>query len=118
MNLDGRLGSLLETGSLNHDPKAMYASQAYASTCHLWPLDKHSVWSVKTKRLRLQTTCSRLEAAVKPCISLYGLTALALVKGKGDVRKHVGVPLSGLLRLVLKERVFPWIPKMETKILE
>lgn len=95
-------GSLFETGSLNHDPKAMYASQAYASTCHLWPLDKHSVWSVKTKRLLLQTTCSRLEAAVKPCISLYGLTALALVKG-WEMSGNVGVPLSGLLRLVLKE---------------
>lgn len=80
----------------------MYASQAYASTCHLWPLDKHSVWSVKTKRLLLQTTCSRLEAAVKPCISLYGLTALALVKG-WEMSGNVGVPLSGLLRLVLKE---------------
>lgn len=77
----GGWGSLFGTGSLYCNPKAMYASQAYASTCHLWPLDKHSVWSMKTKRLVLQMTCSKLEAGVKLCSSLYGLTALALVKG-------------------------------------
>lgn len=43
--------------------------------------DEHSVLSIKAKGQVLQTTCSRLEAAVKPQISLYGPTTFALVKG-------------------------------------
>lgn len=82
---------------LNHVCK----SQAYASICH---------WSVVTS-LRLirqcqgpvlPTTYSGSEAATKPCISLYGLTALALVKG-WEVLGSLWDSLSGLLRLVFGE---------------
>lgn len=46
--------------------------------------------------------CGGLEAAVKLCISVYGLTAFALVKG-WEMSGGLWDSPAGLLRLVLKE---------------